>query len=366
MNKIKVIIIQEYNTPYRNELFNELNYFEDIELHLLYIGSLPPSRKWNEKIKSNFHEHFIANDFINLSYEQNKNKIKYLDLIKVFLRIKPDVVVTQLGLVSSLFYLISFYRKIRFVYWNEATKITDPGRKINWKYKIFKNKFTSFVSTGELSNEFLNFAGYKLSNSNTFIMPNSVDDIYSISVSEFKEKFHKIAKLKILFVGSFIKRKGFDLLQDAIININKQGFDSKVEYHFIGAGDIELSQIPNVIIHGFLNSSDSLILYKKSHAIIVPSLWDCNPLVVVEALKCGNIVLLSDGVGSYPEFVNDNGFVFSRNSIEDIENVILKLIALELSDLIKMGACSLKISENISHKNSAKSFYNAIQYSYKI
>jgi len=48
--KKKVIIIQGYNTPYRNELFNLIADYEDIDLTLLYISQRGENKKWKDDL----------------------------------------------------------------------------------------------------------------------------------------------------------------------------------------------------------------------------------------------------------------------------------------------------------------------------
>jgi glycosyltransferase involved in cell wall biosynthesis len=83
---------------------------------------------------------------------------------------------------------------------------------------------------------------------------------------------------------------------------------------------------------------------------------------VIEALKSGMIILVSKGVGSYPEYANGNGFSFEVNSVDSIIEAIEKILSLELPYLIKMSSISYQLGQSITAKNSAFAFNQAIKH----
>lgn len=358
--KTKVVIIQAYNTPYRNELFNQINYFDDIKLYLVYVGVKTADRQWDEQFESNFEEYQIKVNSKKISFEKNITKLNYIHLIKTISDINPDVIISQLGKQTILLRYILFWKKIKLVHWSEATYVTEKG--INWYKKPYLkfnlNLVDSFLFPGKMAKEYHQFCGFNLNNENVFYAPNSVDSIFNITEREFNHKFNQTIKIRFLFIGSYIHRKSFDVLNDAFSYLTNKY--ENIEFHIAGAGPI--SPIHGAINHGFVNKSQAVELYKQSHVFIMPSLWDCNPLSVIEAAKCGCILLLSDGVGNYPELVDGNGFVFERANKEAIIEAVENLIKPN-NELVKMANKSIELSASINHSNTAKAFYNAIQYS---
>lgn len=64
-------------------------------------------------------------------------------------------------------------------------------------------------------------------------------------------------------------------------------------------------------ILGRINYLDMPDIYNNSDIIIVPSLYEACPGVVLEAMSCGKIVVASD-IGGIPEIIRDgfNGILF--------------------------------------------------------
>ena len=75
-------------------------------------------------------------------------------------------------------------------------------------------------------------------------------------------------------------------------------------------------------------SRDSLVgLYNNARILVLPSLFDPDPLVVKEAMACGTPVVLSDGVGS-SEIVSKigAGLVFPSGDVKALVSCIRTLL----------------------------------------
>ncbi|CAB1060231.1 hypothetical protein D1BOALGB6SA_4996 [Olavius sp. associated proteobacterium Delta 1] len=245
------------------------------------------------------------------------------------------------------------------IHWSEATSITENN--INWfnkKYlKMHLKLPKAFLFPGKLAMEYHHNCGFSLIN-NVFYASNSIDGIFSITENEFEEKFSNIKPLKFLFVGSFVKEKGFDLLNAVFVRLteNKYNFELHV------AGDGLIKPTDGIFNHGFLSKIEALRLYKKCHVFLMPSIADCNPLSLIEAAKTGNAILASRGVGNYPEFVNGNGYVFEIGNENELFIACTKILAASKDKLAKMANKSIELTSEISHAHSAQSFYNAIRH----
>ncbi|CAB1057632.1 hypothetical protein D1BOALGB6SA_2385 [Olavius sp. associated proteobacterium Delta 1] len=79
--KIKVIIIQGYNTPYRNELFNTISDFEDVDLTLLYISKKGEDRKWREDLLPRFKEVPVRCKVSQTNYVKTHTRLNYIDFL---------------------------------------------------------------------------------------------------------------------------------------------------------------------------------------------------------------------------------------------------------------------------------------------
>jgi glycosyltransferase involved in cell wall biosynthesis len=154
----------------------------------------------------------------------------------------------------------------------------------------------------------------------------------------------------VLFVGRLSVLKGVQYLVDAFKVIKKDYTNLKLV--IVGAGDFEgylrnLSRgIAGIVFTGYIDSFNARkILYKNSAFVVVPSLYEALPTVVLEAMACGKAVVAS-GVGGIPLLVRhgQNGFLTKPGDSEGLEKFIRFL--LENANLREnMGAVSRKLAE---------------------
>jgi hypothetical protein len=365
---IKVIILQPYNCPYRNPLFNELAGLPDISLYIVYFGSREKSRKWEYNYNPAFKEVQLKIKTVETGYESNNYKYSFINILKVLLEIRPNVIIGSSTKVGKIIGILQPLFGYKLLSWTEDTIVTTNGKKYKLKHKLtYYNKVKSFIVPGKLALEYLLFAGIKIKDSQVFFAPNTIEDEqFNFSPSLIDQKFIKdLTHLNFLFAGHQTERKGVDLLYDAVNVINNKKYKYTYTFDMVGEAILRKDGIKNIDFHGFKNGKEYLDYFKKSHILILPSRQDCNPLVVIEALKSGMVILVSKGVGNYPEFTNGNGFSFEANSVEGTIEAIEKILTMELTELIKMAKISYELGQNVTPKNSALAFYDAIKYALK-
>jgi glycosyltransferase involved in cell wall biosynthesis len=271
--------------------------------------------------------------------------------------LNPDVIISGLNKYTILIHYIMFWKKSPLIHWSEATMVTERG--VNWFKKPYLKWHLglpkAFLLPGRMSRGYHEFCGFDLDN-RMFYAPNSVDDIYAISEERMVMKYASIRPLKLLFVGSFVKEKGFHTLIAVFNRLKERNYD--IELHVAGDGPVRPSE--NIVNHGFLKKEETAKLYKSCHVFIMPSQWDCNPLSLIEAAKAGNVLVASKGVGNHPELVDGNGYVFDINDEDGLFRQCEKIVLTSRDDLIKMGRKSIELASAISHKNTAESFHKAI------
>lgn len=138
--------------------------------------------------------------------------------------------------------------------------------------------------------------GYK---GNALIMNNGIDDAY-FAIKRPAAKAKPPQVLRLLFVGRLSKQKNIGTLLDAI-KVTKR----KVHLDIIGDGDesesvkqtIKAHGATNVVLHGRLTREDVMKFYKTCDALIMPSLYEAQPLVLLEAMASGVPIIGTNVIG---------------------------------------------------------------------
>ena len=141
-----------------------------------------------------------------------------------------------------------------------------------------------------------------------------------------------------LFIGRLSEEKG-------IINLIKLFKEiSEIKLKILGNGPlmnairkfIECNKLNNIEMLGYVEENFKNILISNSLAVIFPSIgFETCGLVMVESLMIG-IPVVVNNISALPEPISDgfNGFVY--NNLNQLEEIILKLYSMELSDRYKM------------------------------
>ena len=136
---------------------------------------------------------------------------------------------------------------------------------------------------------------------------------------------HQAEPFRLLYVGSWIARKGVDLLIP-IMNELGEGF----ELYYTGGSAAEKDRhlMPsNMIDIGRLHGDATVAkAMQNADALLFPSRSEGHPLVAIEAIACGLNVIAMDGT-SVVEVVNDqiNGFLCKKNDVRSFVDCIRKL-----------------------------------------
>jgi len=172
------------------------------------------------------------------------------------------------------------------------------------------------------------------------LLPNGIDEAF------FRIKRPKLAgappsTLRLLFVGRLSKQKNIPALLKAL-TITKR----KVYLDLIGEGEelatvqrlVKAYGLTNVKLHGRLPRDEVKRFYETSDALIMPSLYEAQPLVLLEALAA-KIPIIGTNVIGVAEHIKDAGIIVEPTAkalaagIEQYDN----LHGTPLSDMVARG-----------------------------
>ncbi|MGY0392938.1 glycosyltransferase [Bizionia sp. KMM 8389] len=143
--------------------------------------------------------------------------------------------------------------------------------------------------------------------------------------------------LDLCFVGRLEAAKGVDLLLETLGGLDVATRQKLGNIHLVGAGaGLAAYQAQaealglSVIFHGFLSRSAVHAIYKRSHAIVLPSASEGFPKVIAEALNFGCIPVVSD-VSSISHYVTDGqtGFLIKRLDTASLASCLKRALDLD-------------------------------------
>lgn len=175
----------------------------------------------------------------------------------------------------------------------------------------------------------------------------------------------------ILFAGRFYAVKGFETFLDSIEILAKNGYDFKTL--LVGRGNTEsiskrLSSImssSNFSIRGLVKYSEMPEVFESSDILVVPSVYENCPTIILEAMSSGKIVVASR-VGGIPEIIEDNynGFLFEKGNSKELAKILVNILekTVDISQIQRNArkTVELKYNWNIRSKEIVNSYKEAI------
>jgi len=221
---------------------------------------------------------------------------------------------------------------------------------------VFKNNFDAYWVPGISSERLLKSYGVK---SGIF------KNLYAINRELFKstKNINKRSN-NFVFVGQMIKRKNINLL---ISVFNKIFIKYKYLKLLIITNNYKKNIIPkrfkkNFIIKKNLSPKAINKNLNFNKYFILLSKEDHWPLSVMESLCAGNILLLSNKIGSYLELKKTRNIFIKNFDTDEIYNTIIKILNYDQSKVYKISQNNLKLSKKFDLNSNLKAFKNIIRY----
>jgi glycosyltransferase involved in cell wall biosynthesis len=132
--------------------------------------------------------------------------------------------------------------------------------------------------------------------------------------------------LRLLFVGGDFQRKGGDILLKAF----RENLSGRCELDIVTRDPVDAGGLEGVRVHHGLNSNAPalLALYEAADVFVFPTLGDCLPIAVMEAMASG-LPVVSTCVGAIGEEVEDGltGILVPPGSVEAVSDAVLRMAA---------------------------------------
>lgn len=172
-------------------------------------------------------------------------------------------------------------------------------------------------------------------------------------------------KIRLVFVGSLIKTKGVYSLIEIVNCLESNNVDYTL--NIIGQGREEstmrqlLESNKNVHFLGQLINEDVMAMHNSHDIILLPSVSEGLPVVLVEAMKCGVIPMVTNLRSGIPELIahSENGFLVKLDETSKYCEYILNLKNDMAMRQTMSKLCIDKANLNFDAYTQAKAYENA-------
>ncbi len=143
---------------------------------------------------------------------------------------------------------------------------------------------------------------------------------YGANLPDFSKPHRVFDKaIKLLIVGVDWHRKGIDIAIDVHKHLLKLGYASQLTVIGLKNYPKEIEAISNVHLHTFIDKSTTAGILKlkeefeKANYFIFPTLADCTPIVLAEAMMFG-LPIIARNTGGISSMISDgfNGFLIGK------------------------------------------------------
>lgn len=347
---MKTLIVQNYWTPYRHELFTELSKYTDIEI--LYLGKVGADRLW-KKEETGFPSIQLNAKRIGPFLFSSLRGIDFTKYDQAVLLEHMENIFTVLKL-AGLF-------KGRFILWTGMAKDAHPEKfsydffsKIikSW-YRRYLYRANCFFAYSELSREMLLKWGVPAKKIEIIHQASRILELSEIIDQDpVKLREGRSGPLRLLSLGYLRKEKNNNFL----IKVCGRFSRTQVELLIVGDGPERENLCAmggdNVRFKGYLEGEDKFREYLSADVFVLPTIRDPWALVVNEAMYYGLPVICSSRAGAR-DMVMGNGFVINPFDEEDLYTAIKTLVD-NRGLCEKMGRRSREIVQDYTINFAAK------------
>lgn len=263
----------------------------------------------------------MTNSILDIGLHIQSN-IKALYLVN---KIKPDIIHCNATTGAIVGAICGFLTHTKTIYTVHGWPFTDgiSKNKQNF-YKVLEfiicSVFRKIICVSEYDRQ-IGIKVLPMYKNKMVTIHNGISDI----PDEFKKKEFSKDKLKIVMISRFCPQKDPYTLINAVSQLNKEGFN--IELDLFGYGEeldrvlqtIEGTDCSNIQYKGEISDVTPILKDYDVYALI--SNWEGLPIGIIEAMRAGLPILVSD-VGGNSECIKENGYLVNRQDVVDCKNKI--------------------------------------------
>lgn len=307
MDTLRVAIITNIPTPYRDGVYDHLSQDKDLSVKVIYCNHTEPNRNWKKSLRG--HKHVF------LESRQISHNGQYIHFSmsagKYLSSFDPHVVITSgYGPIMMSALLWAKLRGCHHIVFTDGTITSEEN--LSYLHRLARVIFFRFSSAfiGASNRSLELFRSYGIDRKAIFKSCLCVNNSLFQTPADISREFD------ILFVGQMIDRKmPLFFAEVAEILVKTRGSCKAL---ILGSGpllkELESRLIRSAVeykILGFIQPNELPQYYAKAKLFLFPTEWDPWGVVANEACAAGLPVLTTSQAGVAGELVLDgqNGFV---------------------------------------------------------
>lgn len=336
---MKIFVLTDIPSPYQVEFFNGIAVRNTVDLSVTYLRDSDPERMW-QPASEQYNCWTVNESQVALSHAASMAVAADFAIFNYYNHPLAERLIARRAQTGK-----------PWCFWGERPGLRKPqfaGAWFRrWKLKALRKSQAPIWGIGEFAVE-----RYRQEFGERRVYKNLP---YFSNLDRFSgERDSKRSSRVFLFVGSFIERKGIDLLARAFLRLAREVPNVSMKIAGAGrlAGMIARTLQPlgeRVEFAGFKHWDELPELYASADVLCVPSRYDGWGLVVPEGLAAGLPVIATDRMGAALEFIRTgtNGWLIPAANEDAILNAMREAATLPDAALAQLAQQARKsVSEH--------------------
>lgn len=373
-NDLRVLVLHNTLSPYRVPLFRALSQSRGYQFKFLFSSRSIEAHQWKFDQDLGFNYDILPTKQMRTKQgtlyflKDMRMLAKHCDLVVL----SDHLNIPELALQS--YTSLKGLPKLR---WLELTKNSLKDMpKIKIKLKAFLNRMSDGILVpGSAAKEYVWETTRR--EDNIYFCNNAVHNEFFARArtvpqkkrNELKKEFGLTGPV-IAYFGQFIRRKGLDVLLEALDLVDRK---YKFSLLLVGDGQLKgellnkLNKIKRCPFHftGYIDPIELPLYYALSDLTVLPSYLDIWGMVINESMAAGVPVICSTGVGAGRDLIRPgkSGLIFEKGSVRELASALETMLSSnELRENMVREAD--KILENYTIEKARDQFLDAIDRTY--
>lgn len=339
--KIRIHLLHKLPTPYNDFLFQKLHEHPDVLLQVHHLWRHRSNRPWTVDLATGYPNRYMDTRYLGIDWR----------LLKLALQEKTGffIIGDWAHLAAIAILLIRILIRAPVAIWADTPQehIYRPWYKriprrwfLNWLlprvdivFGTGKPGVSTLIQMGVPADRAVNLPCYvdldipqKTQKSHDF--PSNVIDLRRRTGGNEPKVVFLISGTCAFYKGVDIAIKAFSIcLRDAKVPVGLMIAGAGPELSNLERLAVTLGIRDRAAFLGWLNPDEMNYAYAACDVLVHPARRDSFPLVVLEAMSWGKVVIGSDVCGSVQDRVVDgvNGFVFPSEDVEFLANIMIQV-----------------------------------------